>query len=87
MKIVCNSDTKRNAVIKIIRHIMLDLDIKNVDIVPKIGQTEQSVSNLLNPNYRPNSSMTIDQLARICDAINCELAINIEKRKDIKNRE
>lgn len=77
MEIVCNEKTKRNEIIKLIKHIMIDLNIKNIDIVPKMNQTEQSVSNLLNPNYRPDSSMTIDGLARICQAMGCELRIEI----------
>lgn len=77
MEIVCNSETKRNEIIKSIRHIMIDLNIKNIDIASKIGQTEQSVSNLLNPNYRPDSSMTIDTLSMICQAMGCELRLEI----------
>ena len=84
MKIVCNSGTKRNTIIKVVRHIMLDLDIKNIDIVPKLEQTEQSVSNLLNPNYRADSSVTIDQLAKICDAMDCDLVIEIRPREKME---
>lgn len=56
---------------------MIDLNIKNIDIVSNLGQTEQSVSNLLNPNYRPDSSITVDGLAKICDAMGCELKLEI----------
>ena len=77
MQLVCNSDTKRNDVVKLIRKVMIDRDIKKVNIARTIEQTEQSVSNLLNPNYRPDSSMTIDQVAMICEAMGCKLVINI----------
>ena len=80
MKVVCDSNTKRNKIIKLIRHIMIDLNIKNIDIVSNLGQTEQSVSNLLNPNYRPDSSITVDGLAKICEAMGCELRIEIERK-------
>lgn len=66
---------------------MLDLGIKNIHIVPKLKQTEQSVSNLLNPNYRPDTSITIDQLATICDAIDCEVVLEIRPKKSAKQFE
>lgn len=77
MQLVCNSDTKRNDIVKLIRKVMIDRDTKKVNIARIIGQTEQSVSNLLNPNYRPDSSMTIDQVAMICEAMGCKLVIDI----------
>lgn len=77
MKIVCNKHTKRNDIVKLIRKIMIDRDIKKVNIAHAIGQTEQTVSNLLNPNYRSNSSMTVDQMAMICEAMGCKLVIDI----------
>jgi len=80
MGIVCNSDTNRNIIMKEVKKIMIDLNIKNNDIAKNIGQTDQSTSNLLNPNYRPDGSMTIDTLARICDAMNCDLVVDIVKR-------
>lgn len=77
MQIVCNKDTKRNIIVKQIRHIMINHNIKNTDVASIIGQTDQSTSNLLNPNYRPDSSMSIDQLAVLCDAVGHQLVINI----------
>ena len=77
MKIVCNKETKRKELVKMIRHMMIDTDTKNSDFVEKLGYTDQTVSNLLNPNYRPDSSMTIDQVAMICEAMNCKFVIDI----------
>lgn len=77
MRLVCNSDTKRNIIVKLIKKVMIDRDIKVVNIAHKIGLTERSAGNLLNSNYRPDSSMTIDQVAMICEAMGCKLVIDI----------
>ena len=77
MQIVCNENTKRAKIIKVLNHIMIDYDIKNKDIAPKLGTTPQTVSNLFNPRYRPNASMTIDTLYALCKALNCQLSIDI----------
>lgn len=82
MQLVCNSNTKRNDIVKLIRKVMIDRDVKKVNIARTIGQTEQSVSNLLNPNYRPDSGMTIDQVAMICEAMDCDLVIEIREKND-----
>ena len=80
MQIVCNKDTKRADIIKLIRHIMIDYDIKNNDLIDKLGMTKQTVSNLLSPTYRPDASITIDTLVSICDALDCDMTISIDKR-------
>lgn len=77
MKIICNENTKRREIIKAIRHVMLDRDIKNAQVMDKLGSTKQTVSNTLNPDYRPDSSMTIDTLVTLCQAIGCQLVIDI----------
>lgn len=77
--LVCNSDTKRKDIVKLIKHIMIDDEIKNTQIAQEIGQTEASTSNLLNSKYRPDSSMTVDQLAAICKAMGYSLTICIDK--------
>lgn len=77
MKIVCDKDTKRSDIIKVINHIMIDKDLKNKDLQPQLGMSKQTVSNVLSPTYRPDSSMTIDTLVTLCQAIGCQLVIDI----------
>ena len=87
MRIVCNENTKRREIIKAIRHIMIDFDIKNAQIIEKLGSTKQTVSNTLNPDYRPDSSMTIDTLVMLCNAIDCDVSIEILPRDKDKLNE
>lgn len=87
MKIVCNKETKRKRIIKLINMIMVDMEFKKIDIVSKVGFSEGTVRNILNPNYRPDSSITIDQLATICDAIDCEVVLEIRPKKSAKQFE
>lgn len=77
MKIICDENTKRETIIKVMRHIMIDNNIKNTDVAEKLGMSKQTVSNLLNPTYRPDSSMTIDTLFMMCQAMGCQLTIDI----------
>lgn len=77
MKIICTENTKRREIIKAIRHIMLDRDIKNAQVMENLGSTKQTVSNTLNPDYRPDSSMTIDTLVTLCKSIGCQVVIDI----------
>lgn len=77
MKIVCDKNTKRSDIIKVLNHIMIDKDLKNKDVLPKLGMSKQTVSNMLSPTYRPDSSMTIDTLVTLCHAIGCQLVIDI----------
>lgn len=60
-----------------IRHIMIDNDIRQADISNKTGWTRQTVSNLLACR---RDSINIDTLARLCDAIDCDLYIEIQPR-------
>ncbi len=87
MRIICNENTKRREIIKAIRHIMIDFDIKNAQIIEKLGSTKQTVSNTLNPDYRPDSSMTIDTLVMLCNAIDCDVSIEILPRDKDKLNE
>lgn len=64
-----------------IRHIMIDNDIRQADISNKTGWTRQTVSNLLACR---RDSINIDTLVRLCDAIDCDLIIDIQSRS--KNR-
>lgn len=81
MKIVCNKETKRKVITKQLQHIMIDESIKNRDICEKLGTTKGTTANLLSPAYRPDSSMTIDQLATICDAMGYNMVIEITKKE------
>lgn len=83
MQIVCNKDTKRKDIVKLLKHIMIEYDIKNNDIAQKSGQTKGTISNLLSSSVRPDSSMTIDTLAMLCDAIDCDMIINIIRRDNV----
>lgn len=80
MKIVCNTDTKRKEIIKLVNMMMIDREVKKIDIAHKTGQSEGTIRNLLNPNYRPANSITIDTLAMVCNAMDCDLVIDIVPR-------
>jgi len=77
MKIICSENTKRREIITAIRHIMLDQGLKNAHVMKKLGGSKQTVSNTLNPDYRPDASMTIDTLNTLCQSIDCQLIIDI----------
>lgn len=62
---------------KIIEHIKIDYDINNTDISLAMGKSKQTVSNLLN-GQTPN--ITLGTLISLCDAINCDLHIDIVPR-------
>ena len=61
-------------VMKQIKHIMLDKDIKQVDLVEKTGLTKGTISNLLNCKSK---NITLDTLVMLCNACDCKLDINI----------
>lgn len=60
-----------------IKHIMIDRDIRQSDISNNTGWSRQTVSNLLACR---RDSINIDTLARLCDAIDCNLIIDIQPR-------
>lgn len=62
---------------KQIKHIMIDKDIKQIDIAEKTGQNKATISNLLNCKSK---NVTIDTLLMLCNAINCQLEININPK-------
>ena len=76
MILECNENTKRQEIMKIIKHIMIDENLKNSDVIEKLGMSKQTVSNLLNPNYRPNTSIQIDSLCKIVNAIGYKLELH-----------
>ena len=66
-----------DVLMKQIKHIMIDKDIKQVDIAEKTGQNKATISNLLNCKSK---NITVDTLLMLCDAIDCELEINIKPK-------
>ena len=64
-------------IIKAIKHIKIDNDISNGDIAERMGKSKQTVSNLLN-GRQPN--LTLETLLSLCNAIDCDLVIDIQKR-------
>ena len=76
MILECNENTKRQEIMKVIKHIMIDENLKNSDVIEKLGMSKQTGSNLLNPNYRPNTSIQIDSLCKIVNAIGYKLELH-----------
>lgn len=62
-----------------VEHIMLDNDIRQKDISNKTGWSRQTVSNLLACR---RDSINIDTLNTLCDAIGCDLIIDIQRRNE-----
>lgn len=60
-----------------IKHIMLDMDIKQKDLCNATGWTKSTISNLLN-NRTENPGLKI--LLELCDAMDCDLNIDIVPR-------
>lgn len=61
-------------IMKQIKHIMIDNDIKQADIVSTTGQSKGTISNLLNCKSK---NITLDTLLMLCNAVDCQLEINI----------
>lgn len=64
-----------------IKHIMLDMDIKQKDLCNATGWTKATVSNLLN-NRTENPSLKI--LLELCNAMECDFIIDIVPRSKEK---
>ena len=64
-------------IMKLIKHIMIDNDIKQTDIVEKTGQSKSTISNLLNGKSK---NITLDTLLMLCNAIDCQLEINFKPK-------
>ena len=58
-----------------IKHIMLDKDIKQKDLCNKTGLSKQTISNLLNNR---TDNITFETLDKLCKACECKLYIEIE---------
>lgn len=67
---------------KMIKHIMIDNNIKQKDIVEKSNWTKQTVSNLLNNRTK---NIGIDTLKELCDALGYNLCIEIKKSNNNEN--
>lgn len=67
-------------IIDLIKHKMIDTRTQQKDIVLKTGLNKGTISNFL--NYK-SSNPTLDTLKMYCDAMGCELHIDIVQKKDI----
>lgn len=61
-------------ILKAVEHVKIDNDISNNEIAAKMGKSKQTVSNLLN-GRQPN--VTLETLYTLCQAIDCQLVIDI----------
>ncbi len=57
-----------------IKHIMIDKQLRQSDIVEATNWSKATVSNLLNCKSK---NITLDTLQAICKAIDCQLVIDI----------
>lgn len=64
-------------IMKSIEHLKIDLEMTNNEIAAKMGKSKQTVSNLLNGQSK---NITLDTLNNLCDAMGCDLIIDIRKR-------
>ena len=62
-----------------IEHIMLDKDLRQKDICNATGWSKQTVSNLLSCK---RDNITLDTLSTLCNAIDCDLIIDVQSHKD-----
>lgn len=60
-----------------LEHIKVDTKQSNNDIAEKLGKSKQTVSNIFK-GRQPN--MSLDTLMRLCNAMDCDLIIDIKKR-------
>lgn len=64
-------------IMKIIEHLKIDLEMTNNEIAAKMGKSKQTISNLLNGQSK---NITLDTLNNLCNAMGCDLIIDIKKR-------
>ncbi len=67
--------TDINDLMKYIKKIMIDKEIKQKDIADKTGLSVQTISNLLACR---RDGITMDTLNRLCHALDCKLYIDIK---------
>lgn len=63
---------------KKIRHVMVDKDIKLIDIASCTGQTKQAISNNLQ-----RDTWTTKNLLKVCDALGCDVVFQDRETKKI----
>lgn len=80
MRIVYQKSSNKKDIIKLLNKMLIDLELKKADIAYKMGKSEGTIRNLFNPNNRPDNSITVDTLAAICDAMDCDLVLEIRPR-------
>ncbi len=71
-------DGNSDKVIDLIKHTMIDTRTQQKDIVEKTGLNKGTVSNFL--NYK-SSNPTLDTLKMYCNAMGCDLVIDIVPRE------
>ncbi len=62
---------------KELKHILLQKDLKMKDVYTELNTTNQNLNRIL------NGDMKISQMQKIADAVNCELIIKLEPKKQI----
>lgn len=67
---------------RMIKHVMIDNNMKQKDIVQKSNWSKQTVSNLLNNRTK---NIGIDTLKELCNALGYNLCIEIEKLDNNEN--
>lgn len=67
----------------LLKHMMLDLDLTQKDVCNASRHAKSTVSNFLN-NQTLNPG--INTIFEICNAMNCDLMIDIVPKKNRKNR-
>lgn len=60
--------------LKMVDHVMVDKELSNNAIADTMGKSKQTISNLLN-GRQPN--VTLETLLALCQAIGCQLVIDI----------
>lgn len=71
-------DGNSDKVIDLIKHAMIDTRTQQKDIVEKTGLNKGTISNFL--NYK-SSNPTLDTIKMYCDAMGCDLVIDIQPRE------
>lgn len=65
-------------IINKLEHIKVDTKMSNTDIAECMEKSKQTISNIFK-GRQPN--MTLDTLLALCDAMGCDLVIDIVKRE------
>lgn len=60
--------------LKMVDHVVVDKELSNNAIADSMGKSKQTISNLLN-GRQPN--VTLETLLALCQAIGCQLVIDI----------